>query len=154
MFSSGEGVPMTSKMIFNWSPFSRSLLSQFAQLIAVPGERGQHDLPGKSGTLEKASGKFYSIILNSSAKMQPTDHISMEQLQYSFIRMTSGARYHLVTTCLVSSLLIYIFLSFPPTVVLVDLSAGFTKGFFVASLPSVFALLNKNSSSCFDFSSS
>ena len=132
MLSSGEGVPITLKIMFNWSPFSLSLLAQFAQFIAESGERGQHDLPGKSGTLEKASAKFFSIILNSSAKMQPTDHISIAQLQYSFIRMTSGARYHLVTTCLVSSLLIYIFLSCPPMVVLIDLSAGLMKCFLAA----------------------
>jgi len=45
------------------------------------------DLPGKSG-----------FFMRNSAKMQPTDHISMGVL-YSFSpRRSSGARYHSVTT--------------------------------------------------------
>ena len=46
--------------------------------MAVHGESGKQDLPGKSGTLEKGSGKFSSIMLSSSAKMHPTDHMSIE----------------------------------------------------------------------------
>lgn len=70
-------MPITSKIMFNWSSFSRSILD-YGLPISVSGDKGKHDLPGKSGTLEKGSGKFYVIMLNSSAKMHPTDHMSIE----------------------------------------------------------------------------
>ena len=49
--------------------------------------------------------------------------------------MTSGARYHLVTTCLVSSLLKVIFLLI--LAVLLDFRAGFLNTFFTSTVYSV-----------------
>lgn len=42
----------------------------------------------------------FGSIVNSSAKMQANDHMSMAVV-YRCNKISSGARYHLVTTCVV-----------------------------------------------------
>jgi len=81
-------------------------MRSFGDVFAAAfGESGWHATPGKSGCLSYGSGKFSVIMLNNSAKTQPADHMSIAKLYMSLRRITSGALYHLVTTCLVRLLL-------------------------------------------------
>ena len=67
--------------------------------VAAPEERGKQEFPGKRGWRSKTVAKLDFIIVKSSAKMHPTDQISMAEVYISSIKITSGALYHLVTTC-------------------------------------------------------
>jgi hypothetical protein len=46
-------------------------------VLFLSGERGKQELPGKSGLRSKKVGAFSFSMFYNSAKMQPTDHISI-----------------------------------------------------------------------------
>lgn len=46
-------------------------------VLALAGDRGKQDDPGKSGDLSKNVGAFSFIIFNNSPKIHPTDQTSM-----------------------------------------------------------------------------
>lgn len=104
--SSSVGVPITSKItlsqsfMFVGNPF-------FFCVGSDVGDKGKHDCPGKSGLLSKKVGAFSFIMDNSSAKIQPTDQISIASPQSFSNNISSGALYHLVTTWPVSYLYIF-----------------------------------------------
>ena len=70
----------------------------------LAGLRGKQDLPGNRGVLYEKLGAFSFIIPISSANIQPTAHMSIPGPQSFSSKMISGALYHLVYTCPVSSL--------------------------------------------------
>mmetsp|Transcript_25456 Transcript_25456/g.60549 ORF Transcript_25456/g.60549 Transcript_25456/m.60549 type:complete len:300 (-) Transcript_25456:361-1260(-) len=89
-----EGVPMTEKITLSWSRLAG------AENSSSSGERGKHERPGKRA-LRSCGGRLASgSMVSSSARMQPTLHTSMAAV-YCCSRMSSGARYHLVTTWVV-----------------------------------------------------
>ena len=96
---SSSGVPITFMIYEIWSLWK--LGSSFCLFFEL-GLRGNQYLPGKSGSLSRCDFTLFLFIAKTSAKIHPRDQISTG-VSYSFsTRITSGARYHRVTTCAVS----------------------------------------------------
>ncbi len=89
-----------SKIIFSQSVWLQGLLD----LLLLSGDNGKQEPPGKSGFLSQMLGKFSCIIDKSSANIQPTAQTSIGSPQSFSKSISSGALYHLVTTCPVSYL--------------------------------------------------
>eukprot|EP01022_Parablepharisma_sp_SALTPOND_P021006 TRINITY_DN397_c0_g1_i3.p2 TRINITY_DN397_c0_g1~~TRINITY_DN397_c0_g1_i3.p2 ORF type:complete len:182 (+),score=8.19 TRINITY_DN397_c0_g1_i3:477-1022(+) len=87
-------------MALIWSPLGGPLIDAGSALLVIVGLKGKHEVPGKSGLRQQPLG-FEDSICNSSANIHPTDHISMAEPYTPSISITSGALYHLETTCLV-----------------------------------------------------
>ena len=71
LMSYSVGVPRRENITLSWSllewgnPF-------FLVVLALAGESGKQEVPGKSGALSKKVGAFSLIIFRSSAKIHPT----------------------------------------------------------------------------------
>mmetsp|Transcript_935 Transcript_935/g.2209 ORF Transcript_935/g.2209 Transcript_935/m.2209 type:complete len:203 (-) Transcript_935:2036-2644(-) len=100
--SSSLGVPITSKMTLNWSVLDDGKPA-LRILVWWSGDRGKQELPGNRGLLSIKVGAFSRCIPHSSPMMQPTLHTSIALVYSLSKRMSSGALYHLVTTCPVNS---------------------------------------------------
>jgi len=57
------------------------LLSVFySYVVPPPGDKGKQLFPGNKGYLSNMVAKFSLIMLISSAKIHPTDHISIAEV--------------------------------------------------------------------------
>ena len=54
--------------------------SGFLTVLALAGDKGKQEDPGKRGDLSKKVGAFSFIIFKSSPKIHPTDHTSIEEV--------------------------------------------------------------------------
>jgi hypothetical protein len=69
-------VPITSKITASWSDDEKGKPLRYS-VGFLSGDRGKHDLPGNRGFLSMKVGAFSFIMPSNSAKMQPTDQVSI-----------------------------------------------------------------------------
>ena len=79
-----------------------SFILFLSKVVVSDGESLKQLEPGKRGWRSAQLLECSFIMPSSSAKMQPTDQMSIG-CEYESPRITSGALYHLVTTCFVKS---------------------------------------------------